>query len=51
MHALSGSELPSPGLSTSGGLEWPEVREAIEEIAEAYPHMEIELWEFKPKAG
>lgn len=34
-----------------GGLEWPEVREAIEEIAEAYPHMEIELWEFKPKAG
>lgn len=33
-----------------GGLNWTEVRSAIEEIAEAYPSIDIELWEFKPES-
>lgn len=41
--------LPRIG-SGIGGLQWENVRLAIEEIAEAYQHVDIELWEFKPEA-
>lgn len=52
LNELGVTSLALPRIGAGiGGLEWPEVREAIEEVAEAYPHMELELWEFKPKAG
>lgn len=30
-----------------GGLQWDEVREAIEELSEQYPEIDIETWSFE----